>query len=154
MGGGVGCPGPHSSGTLPLFGRRGGGKNKNNRQAFVRGENRLLPLHAGAPGADLRKGPSVPYCQASNPTPTLETLSWRHIPGATPSVTYPHVLCVPYQALWSSHVSRLCARGTVLMLCPTSLPPSIMPPASCHICRMRGSAQVVPDWRRSNCTIS
>ena len=98
MGGGVGCPGPHSSETLPLFGRRGGGKNKNNSQAFVRGENRLLPLHGGAPGADLRKGPSVPYCQASNPTPTLGTLSWSHIPGATPSVTYPHVLCVPYQA--------------------------------------------------------
>lgn len=60
----------------------------------MRGENRLQPLHAGAPGADLRKGPSVSYCQASNPTPTLGTLSWHHIPGLRPSL-----------------VSCLCTRG-------------------------------------------
>lgn len=108
-------------------------RRRQTRQAFVRGENWLLLPRAGAPGTDMKKGPSVRRCRTSNPIPWgpcscviyFEPRPASHTPCSLcpipdPVFLIPCPACVPW--------------CTVHVLRPMSLTPWITHHAPCHFC--------------------
>lgn len=113
-----------------LASKETGRRRKNNRQAFVRGENWLLLLHAGAPGTDMKKGPSVPHCHLSNPAP------WVPCPCVIRSEPCP-----------ASHTLRC--------LCPITGPKLLLPcPVCVAWCAFHVLSHVTHTLDHAPCTMS
>lgn len=116
--------GAQSSGRHILFGIRDREEEEKHIRVFVRRENWILPLHAGAPGTDMKRGSLCPLLKLKHYT--LGTMS----PCTLSSITYAmHALYAPYQALGSSYL--VCVTTLMHVPCPVSHVTYSLDPAPC-----------------------
>lgn len=131
-----GYSGPLSSGTRLLSGiRRDREEEAKQREAFVKGENWFLLLHAGAPGTDMKR---VPQCPSLN----LKLYILGTVPASytlfvpCPASHMPFSLCSTPSPVFLTPCPACVPRCMFHVLRPRSLTPWIVLHALCHICCM------------------